>query len=342
MKQDKKIALPKVSKKSKDLLAEKKEQLKKLFPEIFEEDKLSFEELKKTLGEAVASNGERFGLQWSGKAECYQTIQTRSSATLKPNLAKENSPKENEQNFLDSASENIFIEGDNLEVLKLLQESYFGKVKMIYIDPPYNTGKEFIYPDNHKDNLKTYLEYTGQLDENGKKFSTNTEQEGRYHSNWLSMMYPRLFLARNLLTEDGVIFISIDDNEQANLKKICDQIFGEDNFFGCLTWISRTKPKNMGEAQVKLQHNLEYILVYGKNSMTKYNGFYLERNIAKKYEENDVDGDYRFEEVVQRKNIGSLQRNSMVYDILGVVPKKGYRKFYIQNLDNLYTQVRKI
>ena len=121
MKKDKKIEVPKVSKQSKDLLAEKKEQLKKLFPEAFEEDKLSFEELKKTLGEAVASNGERFGLQWSGKAECYQTIQTRSSATLKPNLAKEN-----EQNFLDSASENIFIEGDNLEVLKLLQESYFG------------------------------------------------------------------------------------------------------------------------------------------------------------------------------------------------------------------------
>ena len=286
MKQDKKIALPKVSKQSKDLLAEKKEQLKKLFPEAFEEDKLSFEELKKTLGEAVASNGERFGLQWSGKAECYQTIQTRSSATLKPNLAKEN-----EQNFLDNASENIFIEGDNLEVLKLLQESYFGKVKMIYIDPPYNTGKEFIYPDNHKDNLKTYLEYTGQLDDNGKKFSTNTEQEGRFHSNWLSMMYPRLFLARNLLTEDGVIFISIDDNEQANLKKICDQIFGEDNFVASLIWNSST---GGGIRSKFVNQSHQYILCYSKNQVNTEKFFsQLSSKAKSQYKKKDATGIYR-------------------------------------------------
>ena len=302
MKQDKKIALPKVPKQSKDLVAEKKEQLKKLFPEAFEEDKLSFEELKKTLGEAVASNGERFGLQWSGKAECYQTIQRRSNATLKPNLAKEN-----EQNFLDNASENIFIEGDNLEVLKLLQESYFGKVKMIYIDPPYNTGKEFIYPDNHKDNLKTYLEYTGQLDENGKKFSTNTEQEGRFHSNWLSMMYPRLFLARNLITEDGVIFISIDDNEQANLKKICDQIFGEDNFVANIVW-NRKRGRDNSAKYFSKSH--EYLVVVAKNKgLFKTNYLKLDNTTKKAYKnpDNDSRGNYRILAVWARGTQGGVK-----------------------------------
>ena len=324
MKQDKKIALPKVPKQSKDLVAEKKEQLKKLFPEAFEEDKLSFEELKKTLGEAVASNGERFGLQWSGKAECYQTIQTRSSATLKPNLAKEN-----EQNFLDSASENIFIEGDNLEVLKLLQESYFGKVKMIYIDPPYNTGKEFIYPDNHKDNLKTYLEYTGQLDENGKKFSTNTEQEGRFHSNWLSMMYPRLFLARNLLTEDGVIFISIDDNEQANLKKICDQIFGEDNFVANINIFSNPRGR---QSSKHIAETHEYILVYAKNTfILRIEGEKLTEEQKKEYNKEDVKGFYR-EIGLRKRGAGARKEDS---------PSLFFPIFYDKNKNKIYLESKK-
>ena len=253
-------AMPKVSLQSKDLLAEKKEQLKQLFPEVFAEGKINFSELKKTLGESVNSSQERFGLQWAGKSECYQRIQERSSATLKPCLQKEDIKQ-----FLHNDSENVFIEGDNLEVLKLLQESYFAKIKMIYIDPPYNTGKEFIYPDKYKDNLQTYLEYTGQVDNNGKKFSTNSEQTGRYHSNWLSMMYPRLFLARNLLREDGVIFISIDDHEQANLKKICDQIFGEDNFICVFNWNTKRGAQGMATKNLVVP-NHEYILCYAKNS----------------------------------------------------------------------------
>ena len=211
----------KVNLASMDIAEEKCEQLKALFPEAFTEGKVDFEQLKRALGEWVEPSKERFGLNWPGKAECMKIIQQPSVATLKPARGES-------VNFDDT--ENLFIEGDNLEVLKLLQKSYFGKVKMIYIDPPYNTGKEFIYPDKYSETLDTYLEYTGQKDGEGRKFSTNAETNGRYHSNWLNMMFPRLYLAKTLLREDGIIFISIDDSEQATLKLLCDHIFGEENF----------------------------------------------------------------------------------------------------------------
>ena len=178
---------------------------------------------------------------------------------------------------------------------------------MIYIDPPYNTGKEFIYPDNHKDNLKTYLEYTGQLDENGKKFSTNTEQEGRFHSNWLSMMYPRLFLARNLITEDGVIFISIDDNEQANLKKICDQIFGEDNFVANIVW-NRKRGRDNSAKYFSKSH--EYLVVVAKNKgLFKTNYLKLDNTTKKAYKnpDNDSRGNYRILAVWARGTQGGVK-----------------------------------
>jgi len=218
------------------LTEEKKRQLKKLFPEVFTEgDKIDFDKLRLTLGDSVDTNDERFGLHWAGKNDCFKIIQEPSIGTLKP-------AKEESINWDDT--ENLFIEGDNLEVLKLLQKSYYGKVKMIYIDPPYNTGKEFIYPDKYQENLDTYLAYTGQVDDDGYKFSTNAETEGRYHSNWLNMMYPRLFLARNLLKEDGIIFMSIDDNEVDNLKKLCNEIFGEENFIADIIWEKRYTRSN--------------------------------------------------------------------------------------------------
>ncbi|NMC59247.1 MAG: site-specific DNA-methyltransferase, partial [Candidatus Methanofastidiosa archaeon] len=158
-------------------------------------------------------------------------------------------------------TENIYIEGDNLEVLKLLQKSYYGKIKMIYIDPPYNTGKEFVYPDNYKDNLQNYLEMTGQISSEGAKLSTNTDTSGRYHTNWLNMMYPRLRLARNLLSDDGVIFISIDDNELANLTKMCNEVFGEENFCECIIWRKRSTPPN--DKIIGAVH--DYILIYAKS-----------------------------------------------------------------------------
>lgn len=241
---------------SMDLIEEQKAKLKSLFPEIMTEGgKIDFERLKLTLGEAVDTGKERYGMNWPGKADCFQTIQKPSMGTLVP------CPKES-VNF--ETTENLIIEGDNLEVLKLLQKSYLGKVKMIYIDPPYNTGNDFIYPDNYSESLETYLRYTGQADAEGRKYSTNTEADGRFHSKWLNMMYPRLFLARNLLREDGVIFISIDDNEVTNLRKLCDELFGEENFVSTIVWEKRYSPQN---AVKWFSESHDFIVVYAKNKL---------------------------------------------------------------------------
>lgn len=265
--------IPKLDLQSKDIAADKQAKLKALFPEIFTEgDKIDFDKLRLTLGDSVDANDERFGLHWAGKKECFSIIQEPSIGTLKP-------AKDESVNWDDT--ENIFIEGDNLEVLKLLQKSYYGKVKMIYIDPPYNTGKEFIYPDKYQENLDTYLAYTGQVDDEGYKFSTNAETEGRFHSNWLNMMYPRLFLARNLLREDGVLFISIDDHEVHNLKKLCDEIFGEENFFG--NFIVNTTPNARDYGHIGKMH--EFVLFYGKNHEVTETFKLEEKNKKFKYED---------------------------------------------------------
>jgi adenine-specific DNA-methyltransferase len=204
------------------------EALLRLFPEARTEGgKIDFDQLKRALGETVDAGRERYGLVWPGKAECFKTIQAPSVATLRP------APEES-VNF--ETTENLIIEGDNLEVLKLLQKSYLGKVKMIYIDPPYNTGNDFIYPDNYAESLQTYLEYTGQVDSEGRKFGTNTEADGRFHSKWLSMMYPRLFLARNLLRQDGFFVVSVDDAEFANLRLLLNEVFGEENHIAVLVF----------------------------------------------------------------------------------------------------------
>ncbi|MGN6285532.1 MAG: site-specific DNA-methyltransferase [Afipia sp.] len=238
-----------------DVSAEKREELKRslqgAFPEVFAEGKIDFDQFKRVLGEWVDPSKERFGLNWPGKAECMKVIQAPSFATLKPD-------RENSIEF--DKSENLFIEGDNLEVLKLLQKSYFGEVKVIYIDPPYNTGNEFIYPDNYSETLETYLTYSGQLDDSGHKFSTNTEAAGRYHSRWLNMIYPRLYLAQNLLKEDGVFLVSIDDNEFDNLKKVCNEVFGEENFVGSMVW---EKSRKNDARLISVGH--EYILIYAKS-----------------------------------------------------------------------------
>ena len=268
---------------SMDVTEEKRKQLKALFPEVFNEHGVDFDQLKRVLGEWVEPVEERFGLHWSGKANCMRIIQQPSIATLKP-------LRDESVNFDDT--NNLFIEGDNLEVLKLLQKSYFGKVKMIYIDPPYNTGKEFIYPDKYSETLQTYLEYTGQKDAEGRKFSTNTETQGRYHSRWLTMMYPRLYLARNLLTEDGVIFISIDDNEQTNLKALCDQIFGEENFIATLSVQLNPRGRHLDKFIAK---NHESILIIGKDvdNDTTMQGLKKEGRMVEAYDREDERGKFR-------------------------------------------------
>lgn len=235
---------------SADIVAGNIEQLKVLFPEAFIEGKVDFEVLKQLLGGAVEDREEKYGLNWHGKRRARQLALTPSNGTLRP------SPEES----VDwDTTQNLMIEGDNLEVLKLLQKSYAGKVKLIYIDPPYNTGKDFVYPDNFQDNIKNYLELTGQL-EGGKKISSNTEASGRFHTDWLNMMYPRLKLARNLLKDDGVIFISIDSTEVANLRFICNEIFGEECFVIDLIWRKRDGAPN--DRTIGSVH--EHLLVYGK------------------------------------------------------------------------------
>ncbi|MGE5553930.1 MAG: site-specific DNA-methyltransferase [Betaproteobacteria bacterium] len=243
-----------------DIAAEKRKELLRLFPEIRTEGgQIDFDRLKLALGEAVDVGKERYGLNWPGKADCFKTIQAPSLGTLLP------CPEES-VNF--DTTENLIIEGDNLEVLKLLQKSYLGKVKMIYIDPPYNTGNDFIYPDNYTESLQTYLEYTGQVDAQGKKFSTNTDTDGRFHSKWLNMMYPRLYLARNLLREDGVIFVSIDDHEVDNLRKVCSEVFGEENFIAQIVWQKKQSPQNDA---TNLSDMHDYIAVYARRAKTYKN-----------------------------------------------------------------------
>lgn len=239
---------------SHDIADERRQELLRLFPEVRTEGgKLDFDRLKIALGEPVDVGRERYGLTWPGKADCFKAIQTPSMGTLRP-------CPEGSVNF--DTTENLIIEGDNLEVLKLLQKPYLGKVKLIYIDPPYNTGNDFIYPDNYTESLQTYLEYTGQVDSQGKKFSTNTEADGRFHSKWLNMMYPRLYLARNLLQEDGVIFITIDDNEVENLRRTCDEVFGEENFVASCVWQKRYSRENRGA----IGDAHDYVVAYARRA----------------------------------------------------------------------------
>ncbi|TGK80843.1 site-specific DNA-methyltransferase [Leptospira montravelensis] len=247
---------------SHNLTEDKLRILKEHFPEVFTEGNLiDWDKLRLTLGETIETEDtkERFGLNWPGKRNCFKAIQSPTTATLLPDRAAS-------VDF--DSTENLYIEGDNLEVLKLLQKSYLGKVKMIYIDPPYNTGNDFVYPDDYTESLKTYLEYTGQVDAKGRKFSNNTETTGRFHSQWLNMMYPRLFLARNLLREDGVIFISIDDGEVAHLRKVCDEIFGEENFKSQISWQKRyTRSNNT----IDFTTVIENILVYARSESFEVN-----------------------------------------------------------------------
>ncbi|MHB8300451.1 MAG: site-specific DNA-methyltransferase [Dermatophilaceae bacterium] len=220
---------------SEDPLADRLASLRATFPEVFREDRVDIDSVRRSVGDWVDPGSERFGLTWPGKAECMRVIQRPSIGTLVP---------QREESVDFDATQNVIIEGENLEVLKLLQKAYYGKVKLIYIDPPYNTGNEFIYPDNFKEGLADYLKYSGQLDDEGFKVSANAETDGRYHSKWLSMMYPRLFLARNLLREDGVIFVSIDDHEVHNLRAIMNEVFGEENFIAMFIWEKRTTREN--------------------------------------------------------------------------------------------------
>jgi len=245
--------------------------------------KVDFELLKQELSnDIIEGNKERYRLEWPGKREAIVTANLPTTKTLRP-------VREDSVDF--DNTENLYIEGDNLEVLKLLQESYLGKIKMIYIDPPYNTGKDFVYRDNFSKGTQEELVESGQKDEYNQRLVANPETAGRYHSDWLSMMYPRLKLARNLLTDDGVIFISIDDNEIVNLRKICDDIFGEVNFLGTIANINNPKGRS-DDKYIATAH--EYLAVYSKSiDNVKTYGFEPDEKIIKRYNKVDSLGKYR-------------------------------------------------
>jgi adenine-specific DNA-methyltransferase len=299
--------------KTPDIGEENIKKLMTMFPEVVTEGKVDFEKLKQVLGEYVDDSNERFNFTWNGKGLALRLSQTPSLGTLRP-------CKEESKNW--DTTQNLYIEGDNLEVLKLLQKCYYGKVKMIYIDPPYNTGKDFVYKDDFHDNLENYKRITGQVDGNGKPISTNTETSGRYHTDWLNMMYPRLRLARNLLADDGVIFISIDDNEVENLKKICNEIFGESNFIGCFLWKKKSTSTNVANALVSPQ--VDYQLCYGKKVSPQSLNRRETTTNQREYPFEDENGKYRTT-IIEKKDSGDYARETMKYPILGIYPRDGKR-----------------
>ncbi len=290
-----------------------KEDLKNVFPEVFEDNKINFEKLKSLLsGEIIEKEDDRFYFNWAGKNNIFKLIQAPAYGTLKPD-------KEKSIDF--DKTENIVIVGENLETLKLLLKPYFGKVKMIYIDPPYNTGKDFIYRDNFKEPVRDYLEKTGQIDSEGQKLTTNTEASGRYHSDWLNFMYPRLFLARSLLRDDGVIFISIDDHEVHHLRMVMDEIFGEENFVANIIWHSKggagTDPKT-------LSIETEYVLLYAKNKpnvkLNKYTYDTSDYNLRDEYYE--VRGCYKLNKL-DRKSLGYIPSLDFPIEVNGLIAVPG-------------------
>ena len=284
---------------SRDVHAERLARFRELFPEACTEGKTDLKKLAALLGGDATDAPERYGLSWSGKSEAIRAIQITSPGTLRPcpeeswpplpfaddgergiyaastspgtatvKRPEGRAPEQQVSAF--NTSRNLIIEGDNLEVLKLLQGGYHGRVKMIYIDPPYNTGGEFIYPDNYKEGLADYLRFSGQVSGEGIRLTTNAETDGRYHSKWLTMMYPRLFLARNLLREDGVIFVSIDDHEVHNLRAVMNEIFGEENFVGTLIWKRRQTVDSRAKTGLSSDH--EYVLIFSREDIARLRG----------------------------------------------------------------------
>lgn len=295
---------------------ERLKALRSLMPEVFNEGKIDWEKLKATLGENINFSNERYVLNWAGKSDAFRVMQQPSSATLVP-CREESVDFDNTQN--------IFIEGENMEVLKVLQKSYFNKIKMIYIDPPYNTGNDsFIYPDKFSETKEEYMRRVGDKDEEGYMtregmFRKNSKENGQYHSNWLNMMMPRLYLAKSLLREDGVIFVSIDDNEVHNLRLLMNEIFGEENFIAQLIWQKR---KGGGNDSKYIAVDHEYILIYVKSIIANeswriaYDKKYLAR-----YEFEDEQGKFYYD-TLSRNGL----QNPIIYDVVcpdGHVIKNG-------------------
>ncbi|PLT48052.1 Type III restriction-modification system methylation subunit [Paenibacillus pasadenensis] len=321
--------------KSTDLTQVNIDKIAELFPNVITEARdeqgkikraIDFDLLRQELsGYLVEAEKERYQLMWPGKKEAILTANTPIDMTLRPVKGES----------LDwDSTQNLYIEGDNLEVLKLLQESYLNKIKLIYIDPPYNTGRDFVYKDDFREPTDEYMEESGQIDESGNRLFQNTESNGRFHSDWLTMMYARLKVARNLLREDGVILISIDDNEMHNLRKIADEVFGSTNLLATFVWKSRRKPINVGDSKFKPQRCSEYIYMYSKNAdnvkfLPTYSGD------ERSYPHTDAKGKYRLTTIL-KSNRGGNERATMRFEINGYTPPEGQRwqggESFIQSL----------
>ena len=300
-----------------DIKQDRLQRLKGLYPELFAENQLDWEKLKAAFGDDINFANERYVLNWAGKSDAFRVLQQPTTATLKP------APEES-VNF--DTTENLFIEGENLEVLKVLQKAYYGKVKVVCIDPPYNTGSDsFIYPDKFSEKKEDYLKRIGEKDEEGflmkeGLFRKNSKDSGHYHSNWLSMMYPRLFLAKNLLRDDGVIFVHIDDNEVHNLRMVMNEIFGEENFLASFIWKKKGTTTNVEGA--KISSLTEYIICYQK--LKDGLNYRVVPKANRNYPLSDELGNYRTT-VIEKKNIGDYERKTMQFEILGQKPREGKR-----------------
>lgn len=306
---------------SMDIEATNLEKLKSLFPECVSEGKLDIDKLLSLCGEYIDNDFEKYKFEWKGKAECLRLAQKRSTGTLRP-CESESAGKDGTPGKFDS--DNLYIEGDNLEVLKLLQTAYYRRVKMIYIDPPYNTGNDFVYEDDFADPINRYKEVTSQTTK------SNPETMGRYHTNWLNMMYPRLRLAANLLRDDGVIFISIDDNEQANLKKVCDEVFGEENFVGIFCHKARASISN--DKIISSNHN--FVFLYAKNILPIHEMRHkigLDPDLDG-FDKVDNNGNYK---LVPVDGPGGAKKGNPYYEFLGI---KNYWRFSLETMQSKYEQ----
>jgi len=323
--------------KSPDIVKENIERLKTLFPELVTEGPngaaVNVDVLKQLVGDKTTTDAdEKYGLTWFGKRRARQLALTPSAGTLRP------CPEDS----VDwDTTQNLMIEGDNLEVLKLLQKSYAGKVKLIYIDPPYNTGKDFVYPDDFKDNIKNYLELTGQV-EGGRKISSNTEASGRFHTDWLNMMYPRLRVARSLLAKSGLMFISIDQNELHNLMALCNEVFGEDNFFAVLT---RRAMHTVRNSSKDFNLHADYVLVYGRDKSwfaedkSRYIRQITDKTANYPFDDGDGRGPYKLDPLYAR-NYYTPYKYRFVNGIEWQAPEGSYPRYSCENLARMEKENR--